>query len=118
MMHDDLLAYIRTIFSEIVRVRYWHHIQEGKLPRLSFSAQFLLYSIDVALDDVYNKKNPDSCSVDWDCVEDAILKNENFILQVLSFLDRNSPSWLTRFRYLYGWINARRNKRAVYILTR
>ena len=40
----DLLAYVRAIFLEIVRVKYWNLIEGGKLPRLSHSAQFLLYS--------------------------------------------------------------------------
>ena len=47
-----LLAYVRTIFLEIVRVKYWNLIEAGKLPRQSHSASFLLYSVDVGLDDV------------------------------------------------------------------
>ena len=48
----DLLEYVRAIFLEIVRVKYWHNIEGGKLPRLSHSAQFLLYSVEVGLDQV------------------------------------------------------------------
>ena len=114
-----LLAYTRTVFSEIVRVRYWHHIQEGKLPRLSYSAQCLLYSVYVALDDVDIEHTPDaSCSIDWGYVENAILNDDKYLLNVLGFLDRNSPTWFTQFRVLYGWFNAKRKKRAVYTLTR
>ena len=120
----QLLAYTRTVFSEIVRVRYWHHIHEGTLLRRSLSAQFLLYSIYVALDDVH--KNPDengtsSSSVDWNYVENAIVNDYKYVLQVLAFLYRISPSWvndITQFRYFYGWINAQRKKRAVYTLNR
>ena len=111
-----LLAYIRTVFSEIVRVRYWHHIEEGKLSRLSDSAQCLLYSIFVALDDVHNLNV--SCSVDWHYVEDAIVNDYEYLLQAFAFLHKNSPTWFTQFRALYGWFNAKRQKRAVYTLTR
>lgn len=52
MIIEELLHYVRAIFLEMIRVKYWHFIEAGKLPRLSFSAQFLLYSIDVALDEI------------------------------------------------------------------
>ena len=114
-----LLGYIRTVFSEIVRVRYWHYIHEGKLSRSSDSAKCLLYSVYVALDDVDIEHTPDaSCSIDWGYVENAILNDDKYLLNVLGFLDRNSPTWFTQFRVLYGWFNAKRKKRAVYTLTR
>ncbi len=43
---------MRAIFLEIVRVKYWQQIESGKLPRLSKSAQTLLYTVDVGLDEV------------------------------------------------------------------
>eukprot|EP01033_Poteriospumella_lacustris_P002178 gene2178-1591_t len=58
ILDEDLLAYIRSIFLEIVRVKYWHLIEVGKLPRISHSAQYLLYTIDVSLDDVQNTVPP------------------------------------------------------------
>lgn len=57
----DLLAYVRAVFLEIVRVKYWQHIEGGKLPRLSYSAQFLLYSVDFGMDEVRNPVG----SQDW-----------------------------------------------------
>ena len=111
-----LLGHIRSVFSEIVRVRYWHHIQEGKLSRLSDSAKCLLYSIFVALDDVHTLNA--SCSIDWNYVEDAIVNDCKYLLQAFAFLNKNSPTWFTQFRVLYGWFNAKRQKRAVYTLTR
>lgn len=47
---DDLQAYIRAVFLDIVRVQYWQHIEAGKLPRESYATQTLLYSIDIGLD--------------------------------------------------------------------
>ena len=44
------MGYVRAVFLEIVRVKYWQLIEAGKLPRQSFSAQYLLYTIDVGLD--------------------------------------------------------------------
>jgi NhaP-type Na+/H+ or K+/H+ antiporter/polyhydroxyalkanoate synthesis regulator phasin len=57
ILDEDLLAYVRSIFLEIVRVKYWHLIEVGKLPRISHSAQYLLYTIDCALDDVQNVRD-------------------------------------------------------------
>lgn len=49
----DLLSYVRTIFLSIVRVEYWHRIEDGSLPREAPATQTLLYSIDNALDRVH-----------------------------------------------------------------
>lgn len=51
MMTAQLLKYVRSIFLAMVRVRYWHDIEQGKLPRKSKSAKFLLYSIEVGQED-------------------------------------------------------------------
>jgi len=51
----EMLAYVRTVFLEIVRVKYWKLIEGGKLPRNCHSAQYLLYSVDVGIDEAtYN----------------------------------------------------------------
>jgi NhaP-type Na+/H+ or K+/H+ antiporter len=50
---NELQAYIRTVFLEIVRVQYWRQIEAGKLPRESYATQTLLYSIEHALDRVH-----------------------------------------------------------------
>eukprot|EP01034_Spumella_vulgaris_P031454 gene31454-38847_t len=65
VLMQDLLRYVRGIFLEIVRVRYWFHIEGGKLPRLSHSAQYLLYSIEVGIDEVAHEDG----LRDWSCIE-------------------------------------------------
>ena len=120
LLHAELLSYIRTIFLEIVRVRYWHHIHDGKLPRLSFSSQFLLYSIDVGLNTVNDTDDANrraNCTYDWLCIKQEIDTNERWLLALLAFFDRIVPSGVTYFKYLFGWVRARRDKRVVYMLT-
>eukprot|EP00602_Paraphysomonas_sp_CaronLab_P003317 CAMPEP_0185020046 /NCGR_PEP_ID=MMETSP1103-20130426/2634_1 /TAXON_ID=36769 /ORGANISM="Paraphysomonas bandaiensis, Strain Caron Lab Isolate" /LENGTH=750 /DNA_ID=CAMNT_0027550689 /DNA_START=247 /DNA_END=2499 /DNA_ORIENTATION=- len=53
---SDLLAYVRTVFLEIVRVEYWRRIEDGRLPREANATQTLLYSIDNALDRVHKTR--------------------------------------------------------------
>lgn len=108
----ELLAYVRTIFLEIVRVKYWHDIEAGKLPRLSHSAQFLLFSIDVGLDSV----NGLTGLQDWDCIERS-LNSLPLAIRVLMFVERITPVWFTGVSRLLGRLEARREKRAVYMLT-
>jgi hypothetical protein len=107
---------LHHIFDFLNHVR--HHISEGKLPRLSFSAQSLLYSIDVGLDNVYRPYSPasDQFSDDWLAVQDTILNDEKFLLWSLGFLDKVTPNWISTFRYNYGWVSARKDKRSVYML--
>ena len=113
----DLTAYVRTIFLEIVRVRYWHDIETGKLPRLSHSARFLLYTVDVALEKVksggeeFGPGLVDLSEILSDCEE------ENYELTLLVWLDRITPQNFNFFRYLYGKREGRRQKRLVYMLT-
>jgi NhaP-type Na+/H+ or K+/H+ antiporter len=109
----DLLAYVRAIFLEIVRVRYWHLIEAGKLPRLSHSAQFLLYSIDVALD-----------SVRRDSFEDFKMirrfrETQPWSVYFLSLLDSALPHWecLGFLSRTLGRLESRHEKRVVYMLT-
>lgn len=52
----DLLSYVRTVFLSIVRVEYWHRIEDGSLPREAPATQSLLYSIDNALDRVHKSE--------------------------------------------------------------
>lgn len=48
---QQILAYCRSMFLNLVRVQYWEQISAGKLPRNNvFTAQILLYSIDIGLD--------------------------------------------------------------------
>ena len=57
-INAEMLSHVRTVFLEIVRVKYWNLIEGGKLPRHCRSAQFLLYSVDVGLDQAQH--NPTS----------------------------------------------------------
>jgi hypothetical protein len=122
MVIDELLVYVRAIFLEIVRVKYWHFIEIGKLPRLSFSAQFLLYTIEVGLDDVnlaLKSSNTVLCSFDWQCLE-AELNSRTPVIDVLQFLHTNFPGnnffSNTVVRFL-SFLETRREKREVYMLT-
>ena len=47
-----LLQYVRSVFMEIVKANYWYDIQRGVLPRLSYAATYLLYTVDVGLDKI------------------------------------------------------------------
>jgi hypothetical protein len=96
---------------EIVRVRYWHHIEEGRLPRESFSAKFLLYSVDVGMD------TGSIAAGDWQIIEEEI-DHAPFLLRFLNMVEDNCPSWLSRRASLgVGKIEASRETQMVYILT-
>jgi NhaP-type Na+/H+ or K+/H+ antiporter len=140
MVDIELLAYIRNIFLEIVRVKYWHFIEVGKLPRLSFSAQFLLYTVEVGLDDVNtetvrklkqqkrqpeNEQNPsaaysalNSYSKDWNCLFQEITSPAPSI-EWLIFLEKHLPSGCSN-RFItnpLSFLETRKEKREVYMLT-
>lgn len=110
----ELLEYVRAIFLEIVRVKYWHFIEVGKLPRLSHSAQFLLYSVEVGLDEVKHM----SGARDWVCLEDE-LRRDPYNIRILHFFDEYFPSALcgSMPSKMLSRIEARREKRAVYMLS-
>lgn len=123
----ELLVFIRTIFLEIVRVQYWHFIEIGKLPRQSFSAQFLLYSIDVGLDEVNAQALTHGSKVnhainhtfDWHCIE----KELDYRLPgipVLTFLNKtfsSSKACHTTTAHFLSFLETRKEKRDVYMLT-
>jgi NhaP-type Na+/H+ or K+/H+ antiporter len=111
-MMPEVLSFVRTIFLEIVRVNYWHDIESGKVPRLSFSARFLLYSIDVGLDVV---SKPHMCLQDWACIEYE-LDRTPFLIRRLTAIERLLPldSYITR---VLARLEGRREKRMVYMLT-
>lgn len=107
-----LILYFRKIFLEIVRVKYWHLIESGTLPRLSHSAQYLLYTVDVGLD------TSDSIDGfhDWTCVE-AEISNKAWYHRLLHSVGQYSPAWLTWIHYFIAKFDARKEKRSVYLLT-
>lgn len=122
LLDYDLLMYIRSIFLEIVRVKYWHFIEIGKLPRLSFSAQYLFYSIEVGLDNVYAKNSKevdkDIYSKDWVCIDSEIHRRLP-VIDFLTFLEGKLPQCCTdRFiTSTLSFLETRREKRLVYVLT-
>lgn len=105
----EVLAYVRTVFLELVRVKYWQLIESGKLPRLSHTAQFLLYSVDVGVDEVYDING----LRDWNAIEEH-LEYVPFYIKLLMNLFGASWGFSTGF---LAWFLSRREKRAVYILT-
>jgi NhaP-type Na+/H+ or K+/H+ antiporter len=114
VLSPDLLAYVRGIFLEIVRVKYWQHIDRGKLPRLSHSAQYLLYSVDVGLDEV---RNIDGLQ-DWPSLEQHVVSKSWFI-RIFMLLDSILPHW-TCLKFIprtLGKLEATRDKRNYYMLT-
>lgn len=105
---------MRRVFLDIVKAKYWKFICSGKLPRLSYSSQFLLYSIEVANDQI------EMDCVDWKYIENFIVVPPK-ILKLLNFLESSLPHWLAyhvlRLHYWIARIEFIRRKRAVYILT-
>jgi hypothetical protein len=114
MITPALLAYVRATFLSMVRVHYWHDIEQGKLPRKSKSGKFLLYSIDVALDEV----NMESGGRDWICVEAKLDSVPHNIYLLTKWEEHFPENWCWRYpsRYL-NRLECTREERTVYILT-
>eukprot|EP01033_Poteriospumella_lacustris_P004262 gene4262-3041_t len=113
IIDDDLLQYIRAVFLEIVRVKYWHFIEVGKLPRLSHSAQFLLYTIEVGLDEVKEAGG----ARDWYCLEEE-LDYKSYAVFFLTLWENYTPLCLSqKATDMLGRIESRNEKRFVYMLT-
>lgn len=113
IIDDDLLQYIRAVFLEIVRVKYWHFIEVGKLPRLSHSAQFLLYTIEVGLDEVKDAGG----ARDWYCLEEE-LDYKSYAVFFLTLWENYTPLCLSqKATDMLGRIESRNEKRFVYMLT-
>ena len=108
-LEPQLLTYVRAIFLEILRVRYWHDIERGKIPRQSHSAKFLLYSVEVGVDEV--EQNPGAR--DWLVIHKEITE-QPLSIRLLSSIDATLPH--TYGTYYLGKLEARREKRAVYML--
>lgn len=89
VLMPQLLSYVRAVFLEIVKVRYWHDIERGILPRLSHSATYLLYSVEVGLDQVTEQDsghNATACG-DWKVLLDKITTKPLY-LKALAYWDR------------------------------
>jgi sodium/hydrogen exchanger 10/11 len=127
-VNPEMLAHVRTVFLEIVRVKYWSLIEGGKLPRHCRSAQFLLYSVDVGIDEAQH--NPTSLLEmneladsentlgDWHVIEEDI-NVIPVLFKALNWMDEYLPSWCGGD--IAGNVLERREKemekRAVYMLT-
>jgi hypothetical protein len=113
MIMPQLLAYVRSTFLSMVRVHYWHDIEQGKLPRKSKSGKFLLYSIEVALDEV----NLEAGGRDWACVESKLDKVPHEI-QLLTWWEEHVPdTWFTYPSRYLNKLECTREERTVYIIT-
>lgn len=110
----ELVAIVRGIFLSMVRVHYWHEIEQGKLPRKSKAAQVLLYSVEKALDRV----NAAAGAWDWRCVQ-AKLNFQPLLNKVLALWEDTAPStWLYGYPSTYlNKVECNTEERAVYLLT-
>jgi len=119
-----LLAYVRTVFLEMVRVKYWHLIEAGKVPRASRSAQFLLYSVDVGLDGV----NDDAASpssrlghgfADWIALDSEVRNYYSRYNACLLWMEAALPESCggNLATYLLARLASKREKRSVYLLS-
>jgi NhaP-type Na+/H+ or K+/H+ antiporter len=122
MLNRELLTYIRSIYFEIVRVKYWQFIESGKLPRLSFAAQFLLYTIEVAVDNAdmnMEKKNAkEIISDDWLQIESTILFRSKW-MKWLQSCEKSLPRFCSfpPIVSTLSFLETRKEKREVYVLT-
>ncbi len=143
-INKEMLSYVRTLFLEIVRVKYWKLIESGKLPRNSHSSQFLLYSVDVGIDEAtynptkptgdYNygrafgsRANSTASSVtdrndglmDWACIEEDIDKNNMFGRKTLVWWEAFMPWWLGSglASSILEWRDSDLETRQVYMLS-
>jgi len=111
----QLLRYVRSIFLSMVRVSYWHDIEQGKLPRKSKSAKFLLYSIEVGQEEAGKEYGGGS---DWRCIEDKLNSTPHEI-KLLTMIENNIPSYYFNgfhSRYL-NKLECNREERHVYMVT-
>jgi hypothetical protein len=69
----DILEYVRTTFLETVRARYLDSIQNEKIGTHANTGQLLLYSIDVAIDQVSSTMPGLG---DFDCIEKNLTLSE------------------------------------------
>jgi len=112
----ELLAYVRSTFLSMVRVRYWNDIERGKIPRKSKAGKFLLYSVEVGIDEAH--LGSDLGMRDWVCIEEK-LNHHPLEIRVLQYWEDHTPNhWL--FQGPSDLLNKKechREERLVYILT-
>lgn len=106
---NDLVAYVRHTFLEVVRARYLEDIETGKIGNSNSSAKLLLYSVDVAQDFVRTRL------ADFESIE-HFLKPNTYILRVSQFIDDICHSLFNKFPGLVGMLDAKTERIAVYVL--
>lgn len=106
----DLLAYVRTVFLEIVRVEYWKRIEDGRLPREAYATQTLLYSIDNALDRVQKTRLRD-----WKWLKYEMKSSLPVAYFALFVQKHSSPN--SRLHSLLDIIESRDEEFRVYVLS-
>jgi len=143
----EMLAYVRCLFLEIVRMKYWKLIEGGKLPRNCHSSQFLLYSVDVGIEEAtYNpskkrggqadnyksmfgsrttsvaSSNPDRENeglLDWSCIEKDLSKTNIFGRKTMMWWESFMPYWMGRdiASYFLETLEGEHENKQVYMLT-
>jgi NhaP-type Na+/H+ or K+/H+ antiporter len=109
-----LLERVRSTFLSILRVHYWQDIEQGKLPRVSRCGPFLLYTVEVALDEV---GQPGVGARDWDCLQ-AKLDKVGYKRAVLTWAERHLPDqWCPHVTGYLNQLEYKLEERAVYMLT-
>jgi hypothetical protein len=89
----------------MVRSVYWKHIEDGKLPRNSPAAVYLLYSIDVGHDTVHT---PDL--QDWDTVENFLSQDQySWIVKACGFIDSVVDLMSSLFRFCFKYFYTAKN---------
>jgi len=117
----DLLAYVRGTFLSMVRVRYWNDIERGKIPRKSKSGKFLLYSVEVGIDEAH--LHVEAGMRDWPCIEEK-LDYYPLEMRMLTYWEENILGVYVPEHWVFSgpshYLNRRectREERMVYILT-
>lgn len=113
----ELLGYIRHVFLEMVRSNYLQAISDGKLPRLSSATQTLLYSLDIASNDITISLK------DWDVLESQLDQPSLFhiLLSSLKWILDNCCCCCSPLNHLIDYFDDRlvcaNEEIRVYILT-
>ena len=109
---QDLMAYVRTIFLQIVRSEYKRMLATGEVSIKSYIAQFLLFSIDYSLDKVRQGLD------DFNIIKKEILQDKEFrfLCYFLDFLDKYLCFFTNKFTKIRISLEARKEKHTVLLL--
>lgn len=110
-----LLQYVRSVFMEIVKANYWYDIQRGVLPRLSYAATYLLYTVDVGLDKI--EEDCEFGTVDCRVLYETVCRMPFYLRAWAHFDQVNRFKLVGLSGYFLAKNEARIEKRNVYMLT-